>query len=69
MEERPEFGVRIACELADLAARMVEARYRREHPDADESEVSAHVAAWWKDRPGAPHGDCVRRPLPVDRFT
>ena len=59
----------IAFELAEMGARMVEARYRREHPDADaadaDDEVAAHVRAWWLDRPGAPHGDCPVRRTPT----
>lgn len=58
-------GVQIACELADLGARMVEARYRREHPSASDDEVAAHLRAWWAERPGAEHGDApgILRPL------
>lgn len=65
----------IAFELAEMGARMVEARYRREHPDADadadagadadDAEVAAHVRAWWLDRPGAPHGDRPVRRTPT----
>jgi hypothetical protein len=55
-----------ALELADLAARMVEARFRREHPHAAEPEVEAHVRAWWLDRPGAPSGDGVGPTRPID---
>ena len=49
----------IACELADFGARMVESRFRREHPEATDDEVSEAVSAWWRHRPGAPNGDAV----------
>lgn len=52
-------GVQVACELAEMGADMVAARYRREHPDAADEEVAAEVQRWWLDRPGAPDGDAV----------
>ncbi len=52
-------GVQVACELAEMGADMVAARYRREHPDATDAEVAEQVQRWWLDRPGAPHGDAV----------
>lgn len=65
--DRPAIsGLAIALDLADLGAKMVEATYRRRHPDADDDAVAAHVRAWWLDRPGAPDGDCSGRSLPVD---
>ena len=53
-------GVQVACELAEMGAHMVEARFQREHPDASDEEVTDHVGRWWIDRPGAPDGDAVR---------
>jgi hypothetical protein len=52
-------GVQVACELAEMGAHMVEARFRREHPDASDEEVAGQVSRWWLDRPGAPDGDAV----------
>lgn len=49
-----------------MGAHMVEARFRREHPDAPEDEVAARVRAWWLDRPGAPDGDAVGRARAID---
>lgn len=69
MDDGSKSGMAIAFELAEMGARMVETKFRREHPDADDDEVAAHVRAWWLDRPGAPHGDCPGRPLPLDRFS
>ena len=56
----------VALELAELGARMVEARFRREHPDASDEVVAAHVRAWWLERPGAPFGDCTGRIRAID---
>ncbi|MEQ1872624.1 MAG: hypothetical protein ABL953_02765 [Ilumatobacteraceae bacterium] len=58
-------GVEIACDLAESAAQMVEARFRREHPSASDEEVARCVQRWWSDRPGAPHGDAVGRVRPI----
>lgn len=55
-------GVAIACELAEMGAHMVEARFRREHPDVSEGDVAEQVRRWWLDRPGAPDGDAVGIP-------
>jgi hypothetical protein len=54
--------------MADMAARMVETKYRREHPEACDADVLAHVNAWWQDRPGAPHGDAVGRVVPESEW-
>lgn len=61
-------GLATAFELADLGARMVETRFRRDHPNATDDEVAARVSEWWHDRSGAPDGDCPGRSIPVDRF-
>lgn len=62
MAARARSGVQMACELAEMGAHMVEARFRREHPEASDDEVAAQVRAWWIDRPGAPDGDAVGIP-------
>ncbi len=49
--------------LTDLGSKMKAERYRRDHPDADEHEVERAVALWLSDRPGAPQGDAVGRPI------
>ena len=59
-------GLQLACELAELGAQLVEQRYRRDHPDASDDVVVAHVRTWWLDRPGAPDGDAVGRRRDVD---
>ena len=59
-------GLQVACELAELRARLVNQRYRRDHPDASDDVVRVQVRAWWLDRPGAPDGDAVGRRRNVD---
>jgi hypothetical protein len=54
-------GVAIACDLADAAAEMVAARFRRENPTATDAEVATCVQQWWSHRPGAPDGDAIGR--------
>ena len=61
MTTAPKTGVQIAAELASMGAHMVEAKFRRENPDATNAEVASRVRAWWSDRPGARDGDCVGR--------
>ena len=50
-------GLTIAFELYDLGQRLVATRYRRENPEATDSEVAARIREWTLDRPGAPLGD------------
>ena len=52
-------GVEEACELFEVGLRLVEQRFRRDHPDASESEVGKRLTEWMLARPGAPDGDCV----------
>lgn len=59
-------GVALAIELTELGASMREQRYRREHPEASESEVGDFMREWMLDRPGAPYGDADG--VPSDRF-
>jgi len=50
-------------ELFQFAVEVQAQNYRRAHPDADEPAVQAFVQAWLLDRPGAPLGDAVGRPV------
>jgi hypothetical protein len=59
MSSGPVSGVAVACELAEMGAHMVEARFRREYPEASDADVADVVRSWWLDRPGAPDGDAV----------
>jgi len=67
MHDEPVTGLRLAIELTEFGARMREQRYRREHPGADDVEVEQFMHDWWRDRPGAPLGDSVGRPVAVPR--
>ena len=62
--ETPADRLRVAFELHELAVRMLQQRYRREHADATEAEVEAAVAAWHSRRPGAEFGDAEGPPIP-----
>lgn len=53
--------LRTAFELFDAGVRLMEARFRREHPSATEAEIEAMVSEWLRDRPGAPSGDAEGR--------
>ena len=57
----------MALELSEAGIAMREQRFRREHPDATESDVDAFMRAWLIDRPGAPDGDAVGRPIEFSR--
>jgi hypothetical protein len=49
--------LRTAFELFEAGVRLMEARLRRRHANATPAEIEAMLAAWLRDRPGAPNGD------------
>lgn len=55
-------GVAIALELTRLAESMLRARLARERPSATQEEIDAAVVAWYRERPGAEHGDAEGTP-------
>jgi hypothetical protein len=57
----------MAMELCELAEDLFRQRLRRDHPEADESEIEALVDQWRLTRPGAEHGDSVGRRVPWPR--
>lgn len=65
MIEQPATGLRLALDLTEFGARLREQRFRREHPSADDQTVRRFMDDWWRERPGAPHGDAVGRPVAV----
>lgn len=67
MGDASESGIETAFELADFAARMIETKFRREHPDAGDEQVRTAVDEWWGDRPGAPDGDSPGRLVTLPR--
>lgn len=60
--------LRMAFDMAEMGAHMVEAKYRREHPGATDKSVADHMTRWWGHRPGAAHGDSAGQPVPVGRI-
>ncbi|MDQ3177766.1 MAG: hypothetical protein M3501_03185 [Actinomycetota bacterium] len=56
-------GVALALELLDLAIEMRAQQYRRLHPEGSQAEVDKFVQDWLLERPGAPYGDAVGRPV------
>lgn len=60
--------LRTALELAELAAAIMEQNLRRRHPEASDEEIQRLLLRWLHTRPGAEHGDCVGRPIPLSRF-
>lgn len=45
--------MRVALELHDLGVKLYRQRMRRDHPDADETEIDALVHAWLAAPSGA----------------
>lgn len=62
-EGQPPSGLAVALELFELGRALRGQRHRREFPNATESEVEVVVHAWEVDRPGAPFGDAIGRPI------
>lgn len=57
--------MRQAFDLHDAGVSMMRAKLRRDHPDADEAEISRRLRDWLHTRPGAEFGDAVGIPRPV----
>jgi len=56
----------VAVDLFETAQVIMRQNLRRRHPEADEAEIEHRLAEWRKQRPGAPYGDGVGRPVPKD---
>lgn len=61
--------VKTTFELYELAEAMMRQNLRRRFPQESEEQIESRVAAWLRDRPGAPIGDAsgpfrVRRVFP-----
>jgi Rv0078B-related antitoxin len=54
--------MRQAFDMFDAGVSIMRARLRREHPEADEQEISRLIAEWLHTRPGAEYGDAEGRP-------
>lgn len=59
--------LRLALELFGAGEAVMRQNLRRKHPDENESQIEARLAAWLRERPGAEHGDAPGRPVPWPR--
>ena len=59
--------LRLALELHDVGVNMMRQKLRRQHPRAAEKEIQALLNAWLSERPGAPYGDCLGKPIYRER--
>ncbi|HXD98120.1 MAG TPA: hypothetical protein VN646_16345 [Candidatus Acidoferrum sp.] len=55
--------LRTAFEMFETGVAMMRQTLRRTHLDLTEPEIEARVRAWLAERPGAPFGDAVGRPV------
>ena len=49
--------------MSETGIDMMRQTIRRDNPDLTEAEIESRVRAWLMDRPGAPFGDAVGRPV------
>ena len=59
--------LKLALDLMDFGIEMMRSNLRRSNPDATDVEITALLAAWLRDRPGAEHGDGVGTPVELPR--
>lgn len=50
-------------DMFELGVAMREQRFRRDHPEATESDIKAMMATWMRWRPGAEDGDAQGRAI------
>jgi len=55
--------LRAAIEMFETGVEMMRQTIRRTNPGLTEPEIDARVRAWLSERPGAPFGDAVGRPV------
>jgi len=55
--------LRAALEMFETGVEMMRQTIRRNNPGLTELEIDARVRAWLMERPGAPFGDTVGRPV------
>jgi hypothetical protein len=55
--------LRLALDLCATGEALLRQRIRREAPHLGDAEVEARLAAWFRERPGAEHGDAAGRPV------
>lgn len=52
-----------AMEMFEVGVAMREQRFRRDHPDAAESDIKAMMVDWMRWRPGAENDDAQERAI------
>ena len=55
--------LRAAIEMFETGVEMMRQTLRRTNPGASEAEIEARLRAWLAERPGAPFGDALGRPV------
>lgn len=50
-------------DMFEVGVAMREQRFRRDHPEAAESDIEAMMLDWMRWRPGAEHGDAQGRAI------
>jgi hypothetical protein len=55
--------LRAALEMFETGVEMKRQTIRRNNPGLTELEIDARVRAWLAERPGAPFGDAMGRPV------
>ena len=54
-------SLRVALDLFETGVAVMRENLRRQHPNADEDELTRRLAAWLQSRPGAEAGDADGR--------
>lgn len=60
-------GLALAFELAQFGVALQAHKYRRQHPQATDQDVTAYVQDWLLERRGAPFGDAIGRSIDFPR--
>jgi signal transduction histidine kinase len=55
--------LRAAIEMFETGVEMMRQTLRRTNPAASEGEIEARLRTWLAERPGAPFGDALGRPV------
>ncbi|MBI3628336.1 MAG: hypothetical protein HY217_01920 [Candidatus Rokubacteria bacterium] len=59
--------LRLALDMFGVGEALKRQQLRREHPDADDTEIEERLVAWLQERPGAESGDASGKPIPWPR--
>ena len=66
VDQADELGKRLLASLDmwEFGVELTELRFRREHPEASDSEIQARIRAWLRGRPADGAGRVVAWPRP-----